>query len=175
MAKAKKTETGRHEWNSENEVGLFLAALIAMTGAKTVLEIGVFQGETSRHMIDALPKGGYYAGIDIEDLRTEENKILFESKGKAVDFILGNSITEIPKLTPAHFDLVFVDSAHHWAHIMPEWKQAEHVIAPGGIIAYHDSLHMGDVGRLMDYAAHYGYKRIDLKTPEGRGITLLKR
>lgn len=168
-------ESERHEWNSEAEVGWFLAGLIAMTGAKTVLEVGVFQGETSKALIAALPKGGYYAGIDIEDLRTEENKKCFEEAGKAIDFIQGDSISELPKLTRHHFDLVFVDSAHHWDHIFPEWKETEHVLAPGGMIIYHDSLHMGDVSRLMDYAAHYGYKRIDLNTPEGRGLTILKR
>lgn len=162
-------------WNSEREVGWFLAGLIAMTGAKSVLEVGVFQGNTSVPMIEALPKGGHFVGIDIEDHRTEQNKKAFAAKGKSVDFILGDSITELPKLTPHLFDLVFVDSAHHWDHIMPEWKQVEHVVAEGGMIVYHDSLHMGDVKSLMDYAEHYNYQRIDLNTPEGRGLTILKR
>lgn len=164
-----------HEWNSEPEVGWFLAGLIAMSGAKTVLEVGVFHGRTSEALIAALPKGGYFAGIDIEDLRTEDGKKAYGAKGKAADFILGDSAAEIAKLPRAHFDLVFVDSAHHWAHILPEFKQVEHVLAPGGMIVYHDSVHMGDVRRLMDYAAFYGYDKITLNTPEGRGLTILKR
>lgn len=169
------TNKKTHEWNSEKEVGWFLAGLISMTGAKNVLEVGVFEGETSQAFIAALPKGGYYAGIDIEDYRTSEAKKAFDTKGKAIDFILGDSIKELPKLTRAHFDLIFVDSAHHWEHILPEWKQVEHVLAPGGMIAYHDSVHMDDVRRLMDYAAFYGYQKVDLNTPEGRGLTILKR
>jgi predicted O-methyltransferase YrrM len=163
------------EWNSEPEVGWFLAGLIAMTGAKTVLEVGVFEGETSIALINALPKDGYFAGIDIEDFRTADAKKAYSAKGKSIDFILGDSILELPKLTRNHFGLVFVDSAHHWEHILPEFKQVEHVLTPGGLIVYHDGIHMPDVVRLMDYAEQYDYSKITLNTPEKRGLTILKR
>lgn len=163
----------RHVWNSEDEVGLFLASLIKMNKAKTVLEVGVFEGETSKHIINAMPKGGYYCGIDIEDFRTD--KKIFESKGVAIDYVLGDSKEELKRLKEKHFDVIFVDSAHHLEHILPEFKLVEKLIANTGVIAYHDSIHIPDVVKLMDYAKHYGYNVITLNTTGDRGLSLLRK
>ena len=87
---AKKVEPVKDElegWNSEKEVASFLGELIKLTKAKTVLEVGVFRGNTSIQIINALPKGGYYVGIDIEDLVNQENRVLLimESKEKLLN------------------------------------------------------------------------------------------
>jgi predicted O-methyltransferase YrrM len=161
----------RHEWNSEVEVGEFLAAIIKMTKARTVLEVGVFEGETSIHMINALPKGGYYVGIDIEDHRKHK----LTAKGKATDFILGDSKDVLPTLKHKYFDLIFVDAMHNWEHILPEFKAVEPLIARGGVIVYHDSIHIQDVAKLMDYARHYGYEVVTMNTTDERGLSLLKK
>ena len=165
----------RHEWNSEIEVGEFLASLIKMTKAKTVLEVGVFEGETSKYMISALPKASWFVGVDIEDFRTDENKKKFEAKGKAIDFILGDSKEVLKDLQKKYFDVIFVDSAHYWEHILPEFKEVEGLISEGGVIVYHDSIHIADVAELMRYAKKYNYNVITLNTTDGRGLSLLKR
>jgi len=165
-------------WNSELEVGETLASLIRLTKAQTILEVGVFQGATSKQLIQALPKGGYYAGIDIEDFRTIEAEKSFENatkKGKVADFIKESSITALKKLPAKHFDLIFVDSMHHWDHILPEFKLIEPLLADGGLLCYHDSLHIEDVKNLMTYAFSYGYNLINLNTPDNRGLAILKR
>lgn len=169
------TEVARHGWNSEDECGLFLASLMKMAKYSTVLEIGVFEGETSKHLINALPQGGQYVGIDIKDYRTNATKASMTSKGKSIDFILGNSLDELSKLPSNHFDLIFVDADHSWEHIIKEFKLVEKVIAKGGVIAYHDTMHMEGPRKLVEYAAHYGYKNITLNTTEGRGISILHR
>lgn len=162
-------------WNSEPEVGQFMAALIKMTRAKSVLEVGVFQGKTSVPIIEALPKGGYYLGIDIDDLRTDENKKAWDVKGKAVDFIEGDSHKELGKLPRYHFDVIFIDAAHHWEHILPEFKLVEHLKDHGGCLVYHDSMHIDDVKRLMSYAKSWGWEVSTLKTPELRGLSILTK
>ena len=164
-------EQPRHGWNSEPDVCEFIGALIKMHGAKAVLEVGVFEGETSVKMIDALPQGGYYAGIDINDHR----KHTLERGGVAVDFILGESIKVMKGMPANHFDFIFVDGDHSWANILPEFKEIERVIAKGGIIAYHDSIHLPDVKELMRYANHYKYNVVTLNTSEGRGLSILQR
>lgn len=164
------SETPRHGWNSEPDVCDFIGALIKMQGAKAVLEIGVFEGETSVKMIEALPQGGYYAGIDINDHRKHK----LERSGVAVDFILGESIKVIKGMPREHFDFIFVDGDHSWANILPEFKEIERVIAKGGIIAYHDTLHIPDVSELMRYANHYKYNVVTLNTSEGRGLSILQ-
>ena len=148
------SETPRHGWNSEPDVCQFIGALINMQGAKAVLEIGVFEGETSVKMIEALPQGGYYAGIDINDHR--KHKVI---KG-------------MPR---EHFDFIFVDGDHSWANILPEFKEIERVIAKGGVIAYHDTLHIPDVSELMRYVNDYMYNVVTLNTSEGRGLSILQK
>lgn len=162
-----------HEWSSENEVGEFLASLIRMTKAKKVIEVGVFHGVTSIPMIEATPINGQFIGIDIDDLRNDEAKYAYNVP-KAT-FIQGDSVAALKSLADQKFDILFIDSMHHWSHILPEWKEVENHVADGGIIAYHDSLHIEDVVKLMDYAQKWNYSRIDMQTPGGRGLTLLQK
>jgi predicted O-methyltransferase YrrM len=164
-------EEARHDWNSEVDVCQYIGSLINMIQAKTVLEIGVFEGETSIKMIEALKTGGYYAGLDINDYRKHK----LEKPGVAVDFKLGESIGLLKGFPANHFDFIFVDGDHSWANILPEFKEVERVLASGGILAYHDSIHIEDVKKLMQYAAHYNYNVITLNTSEGRGLSILQR
>jgi predicted O-methyltransferase YrrM len=142
-----------------------------MIQAKAVLEIGVFEGETSIKMIEALKSGGYYAGLDINDYRKHK----LQKNGVAVDFKLGESIGLLKGFPANHFDFIFVDGDHSWANILPEFKEVERVLASGGILAYHDTIHIEDVKRLMQYAADYNYNVITLNTSEGRGLSILQR
>ena len=160
----------RHEWNSEIDVCQFLGALVSMTQAKAVLEIGVFEGESSVKIIEALPNGGYYAGIDINDYR----KYKLERDGVAVDFIIGESSGVIKEMPTKHYDIIFVDGDHSWDNILPEFKEVERVLSNGGIIAYHDSIHIDDVAQLVKYARDCQYNVITLNTSEGRGLTLIQ-
>lgn len=164
-------EVARHEWNSEPDVCELIGSLIKMTGAANVLEIGVFEGETSVKMIEALPYGGKYTGIDINNYLKHD----LNSFGAETEFILGESIKVMQSMKPNSFDFIFVDGDHSWANILPEFKQVERVIKKGGIIAYHDSIHLPDVKELMKYAAHYKYNVVTLNTSEGRGLSILQR
>ena len=164
-------EEARHGWNSEADVCQFIGSLIKMNGYKNVLEIGVFEGETSVKMIEALPIGGKYTGIDINDYR----KLDFNKAGKGWNFILGESIKVLANMPEHHFDFIFVDGDHSWENILPEFKEIERVIKPGGVIAYHDSIHIADVKKLIEYAHHYKYNTVTLNTSEGRGLSLIQR
>jgi predicted O-methyltransferase YrrM len=164
------SETPRHGWNSEPDVCEFIGSLIKMQGAKTVLEIGVFEGESSIKMIEALPIGGYYAGIDINDHRKHN----LERNGVAVDFILGQSIHVMKSMPAHHFDFIFVDGDHSWANILPEFKELERIIAKRGIIAYHDTIHIPDVNKLMRYVNHFNYNVVTLNTSGGRGLSIIQ-
>lgn len=164
-------EEARHIWNSEADVCQFIGSLIKMHGCTNVLEIGVFEGETSVKMIEALPIGGKYTGIDINDYR----KLDFNKAGKGWNFILGESIKVLANMPENHFDFIFVDGDHSWDNILPEFKEIERVIKPGGVIAYHDSIHIADVKKLIEYANHYKYNTITLNTSEGRGLSLIQK
>ena len=168
-------EVARHDWNSEDEVGKFLASLVRMSKYHTILEIGVFEGETAQHLIKALPKGGQYVGIDINDYRTDATKLYMKEGGKSIDFILGNSHNELSKLPSNHFDLIFVDGDHSWESILPEFKLVEKLVSRGGVIVYHDTIHLEDPKRIVEYAKYYKYNTTTLNTPEGRGLSIIHK
>jgi predicted O-methyltransferase YrrM len=168
-------EVARHDWNSEDECGIFMASIIKMSKYMTVLEIGVFEGETTQHLIKALPKGGQYVGIDINDYRTPATKLYMAEGGKSIDFILGNSLEELNNLPKNHFDLIFVDGDHSLEHVLPEFKLVEKLVARGGVIVYHDTIHLDGPRKLVEYAAHFNYNNVTLNTTEGRGISILHK
>lgn len=173
-----EAQAERHVWNSEKEVGQFLASLIRLTKARTVLEIGVFEGETSKDLIEALPKGGMYVGVDIEDLRNSDAKQKFAQagkEGKVIEFILGNSVKVMPTLQKNHYDIIFIDGLHEFEHVIKEFKYAEQLITRNGLIVFHDSLHIEGVKKVVEYAAAYNYRMINIDTPEKRGIAIVTR
>jgi predicted O-methyltransferase YrrM len=164
-------EVARHDWSSEADVCEYIGSLIKMIGAKNVLEIGVFEGETSIKMVEALSPGGKYTGIDINYYLKHEINL----KDVGFELILGESIKVMQAMPPEQFDFIFVDGDHSWANILPEFKEVERVIKPGGIMAYHDTIHLVDPKRLMNFIKELGYNVITLNTSEGRGLSLIQK
>jgi predicted O-methyltransferase YrrM len=172
------TEAPRHDWNSEHEVALFLASLVRLTKARSVLEVGVFEGMTTVELIAALPKGGLFVGIDIQDYITLENKAKMNAatnRGVVVDFFLDNSHQKMNNLPKNHFDLIFIDGNHEYNHVLTEFKLAEKLITQNGIIAFHDSIHIEGVKSVVEYASSWKYNVVNLNTPEGRGLALVMK
>lgn len=172
------TEAPRHGWNSEKEVGTFLASLVRLTKARSILEVGVFEGCTSVDMIEALPKGGLYVGIDIKDYITPENNNRIkeaEKRGVVVDMFIANSHTKMANLPKNHFDIIFIDGNHEHSHVLAEFKLAEALVTQNGIIAFHDSIHLNDVKRVVEYAGDWNHNYVNLNTPEGRGLALVMK
>ena len=170
------TENPHHGWSTEKETIELLKTLVKHNGIKCVLETGVFHGESSVAFMEAIPKGGYYVGIDIEDHRTAKTKQCFlYNKNKVFEFVLASSIEAMKTLPKRHFDLIFLDSNHSYNHLIQEFKLAEELLADGGVIAFHDSRHIDDVKRVVNYALSFDYQGINFNTPEGRGIAFIQR
>jgi predicted O-methyltransferase YrrM len=163
-----------HPWDSETEVGELIAALIKLTGAAKVLELGTLKGKTSTSMFNALPSGGQLVTVDIEDKRGELFKQLTDSN-PFVEFIKGDSIKTCNSLKGSNFDLVYVDTVHEWSYALPEFKAVENLIKKGATLVYHDTIKFPDMARLIKYAAAYGYKSVTLDTPQGNGLTIMNR
>ena len=158
-------------WTSEIDVYDLIYSLIKMTCAKNVMEIGVFEGYTSIKMVEALPKDGKFTGIDINDYLKNDLK----SIGPEIDFILGESIKVMQGMKPNQFDFIFVDGDHHWENILPEFKEVVILITQGGIIAYHDTIGIPDVKRLMEHVSKLNYNVITFKTSDNRGLSLIQK
>ena len=72
MARAEmRAEPGFHPMASEPETGEFIAALIRMTCARTVLELGTHRGHTTLYMVQAMEgKSGSVVTLDCYDNRS---------------------------------------------------------------------------------------------------------
>lgn len=160
-----------HGWNSEADASEFIGALVKMTGAKVVVELGTFQGRTAVEIIKNLPKDGKAILIDIEDHRLDSVKEL--CKDNRVEFIQESSLTAVPKLTVKP-DLVFIDSVHTFAHISREVKAIERLRNDNCIYAFHDSIHIEEVATFVKWFSQW-YNVVTLPTSEGRGISLAVR
>jgi predicted O-methyltransferase YrrM len=163
-----------HPWESETEVGQFLAAIISMSGITKVLELGTLTGKTTTSMLSALPVDGSLTTIDIKDLRSESFKQICESDGR-VNYINGDSIQTCQKLSGQKFELIYIDTIHEWSYALPEFKAIERIIEKGCILAYHDSIKFEGIAKLINYAKAYKYNAVTLNTPNANGLTLLQR
>jgi len=91
--------------------GGFLAALVALTGAKRILELGTFTGYSSISMATALPDDGRIITCDIDpDATSIARRYMDESgHGDKIEIRLGPALETIDTLD-GPFDLIFIDA-----------------------------------------------------------------
>jgi len=91
--------------------GGFLAALVGLTGAKRILELGTFTGYSSISMATALPDDGRIITCDVDpDATSIARRYMDESgHGDKIEIRLGPALETIETLD-GPFDLVFIDA-----------------------------------------------------------------
>ena len=96
-----------------NLEGTFLRILVAIAGARRVLEIGTFTGYSALSMAEALPEGGELITCDVDPHATGIAQSFFDRSphGKKIKIRLGDARETLRSL-PANepFDLVFLDA-----------------------------------------------------------------
>lgn len=93
--------------------GHFLSMLVAITGARRVVEVGTFTGMSALWMAGALPPDGRLVCFDITDRYLATAREAWEEAGVAdrIDVVIGpaaDRLAELPDDTP--IDLAFVDA-----------------------------------------------------------------
>jgi caffeoyl-CoA O-methyltransferase len=93
--------------------GQLLALLVALSGAKRVLEIGTYTGYSALAMAEALPADGRLLTLDVDPVNTAIARKTFDSSphGAKIEIKLGparDTLGALP-LEPT-FDLVFLDA-----------------------------------------------------------------
>src|SRR5262245_1080072 len=80
--------------------GAFLTALVRLTRARRVLEIGTFTGYSALAMADGLPPGGRVTTLDIDPASTAIAKKYWarSAAGRKIGLILGPAIESLRKL-----------------------------------------------------------------------------
>lgn len=124
--------------------GRFLGFLIALSQAKTVLEIGTFSGFSALAMASALPDDGKLITCDIDPKATAIAKQFWMESphGKKIELRLGPAIESIQQITDT-LDLAFIDADKagykaYWEACLPKLK-------PGGLLVVDNVLWSGRV------------------------------
>jgi caffeoyl-CoA O-methyltransferase len=108
-------ETYRKTGNAGTMVGplegQFLKMLVLMTGARRILEIGMFTGYSTLAFAEALPRGGHVVTCDINFDSAAIARQCFSDSPHAdkIEVKLGPALDAL-KLTPGPFDLCFIDA-----------------------------------------------------------------
>lgn len=122
--------------------------------AEKIVEVGVFEGVTSRLFIKNINKNGqlflvdpYYLDLKLEKLlKLSFNRVIAK---RTVKNTLGNQIAkfiykpsvEAAKDFPKDFqaDLIFIDGDHSYTGVKGDFKSWSKHLSKNGVIAFHDS------------------------------------
>jgi caffeoyl-CoA O-methyltransferase len=124
--------------------GGFLAALVAISGASTILEIGTFTGYSAMTMAAALPEGGRVITCEVsqEHAAIAQAHIDASPYKDAIEVRLGPAVNTIAEL-PGPFDMVFIDADK--ASYDAYYEATLPKLAAGGFIVFDNVLWSGRV------------------------------
>lgn len=136
--------------------GAFLRILVAVTRARSILEIGTFSGYSALAMASALPDDGKLVTCDIDPVATGVARRYFAESGHGhkIDLRLGPALQTIEALAAEgrRFDLVFIDAdkpnyVHYWDAALP-------LVPVGGLVLADNTLWSGKVVAPKDASDH---------------------
>ncbi len=124
--------------------GTLLQILVAATGAKHVLEIGMFTGFSALMMAAALPEDGRITTceIDAETIAFARGFFDRSEHGHKIDVRQGPALDTLQTLNGA-FDFVFIDADK--TNYVNYYEAALELLAPNGLIAVDNTLWNGTV------------------------------
>ncbi len=124
--------------------GRLLKMLVAISGARNVLEVGTFSGYSAICLAEGLPEGGKVYTFEINDEQEDFTRPWIENSPVAdrIEFIIGDAVTEAPKLGVS-FDLAFLDGDKR--KYIEAYEMALTVVRPGGLILADNTLWDGHV------------------------------
>jgi len=124
--------------------GQFLKMLATLTGARRILEIGMFTGYSTLAWAEALPKDGRIVTCEINPDTTEIAKRYFAESphGHKIEIRLGPALDSL-KLMHGIFDLCFIDAdkENYGAY----YDRCMELVRPRGLIILDNMLRGGRV------------------------------
>lgn len=126
--------------------GRFLKMLVAITGAKHVLEVGMFMGTTTLAMAEAVPDDGCVTTLELDPYLASRALPFFERAGLAhrIRIRTGPALDSMKALLAAgrSFDLAFIDADKAG---YPAYYDVlmDGLLAPGGLLVLDNTLMKG--------------------------------
>lgn len=135
---------GRATMLSGQVVGTLLQMLVGITGAKRVLEIGMFTGFSAQMMAAALPDDGVLITCDIDPKAIALAKSFFARSphGHKIDVHEGPALETLTRLA-GPFDVIFIDADK--GNYTNYYEAALPMLAPDGVMAVDNVLWSGNV------------------------------
>ena len=129
--------------------GQFLRMLVAISGARRVLEVGVFTGYSALAMAEALPEGGLLVGCERDPFAAAFARQQFArtAAGAKIDLRVGAGADVLARLADEGlaFDLVFVDADKTGYLGYFRTLLDRDLVRPGGVICVDNTLYKGEV------------------------------
>lgn len=124
--------------------GRLLKMLVRMLRPKNILEVGTFSGYSALCMAEGLDDGGKVYTFEINDEQEDFTRPWIENSPVAdkIEFIIGDAITEAPKLGIA-FDMAFIDGDKRT--YVETYEMVLSLLNPGGFILADNTLWDGHV------------------------------
>jgi len=132
-----------------SEQGQFMALLVQLTGARKILEIGVFTGYSSLALALALPPQGRILGCEISAEYAAIARQFWQKAGvsEKIDVLLGPAVTSLEQLLAngeqESFDLAFIDA--NKSDYDQYYELSLQLVRPGGLILIDNVLWYGKV------------------------------
>lgn len=131
------------------EQGQFMALLVALMGARSTLEVGVFTGYSALCVAGALPEDGRVIACDVSEEWTSVARRYWKEAGLdgKIDLRLGPAAETLASLIEegevGQFDFAFIDAdKENYARY---FEQCFELVRPGGLIAVDNTLWSGNV------------------------------
>jgi len=165
---------------------LSVGAIVSLLQPRRILEVGTYQGNTTLALAANAPEGARVTTLDLppdaHDMsldvpETMRNPTAPAEVGRqfrdaalpaSIEQVFGDSATHDWGTLPGPFDLVVIDGCHFESYVRSDSENAMGVLAPGGIIVWHDYGVIEDVARVVDSLA----ARLDIAVVLGTSLAI---
>lgn len=150
-----------------------LGAIARWIGARRILEIGTYDGNTAALLAANMPEDGLVVTVDLPadfDLtqqpglvyaegelnltpRSELGRQLRNSGGAKIKQVYGDSARIDWGALGGPFDLIFIDGAHTERYVRSDSENAFRELSRGGVLVWHDYGMIPAVARVVDQMA----------------------
>lgn len=124
--------------------GAFLKMMTKLTGARSVLEIGMFTGYSALCFAEALPKDGTVVTCEVDDASAAMGRRYFarSDAGRKIEVRMGPAL-ETMRILTGPFDLIFIDADK--TNYLNYYHRGLQLLAPRGVMLIDNVLWSGEV------------------------------